>query len=104
MLNFARFEDGIDKCPTTGKYRKTLEKRKSLCTLLFCCYSSFVLVFVFRIIKKVSTFLFACTMTPRLTPRSARNLMSSLSRRHTWHRGSSKKARERTLFVRHRCG
>ena len=100
MLNFARFEDGIDKCPTTGKYRKTLETRKSLCTLLFCCYSSFVLVFVFRIIKKVSTFLFACTMTPR----SARNLMSSLSRRHTWHRGYSEKARERTLFVRHRCG
>ena len=42
MLNFAQFEDGMDKCPTTGKYRKTLEKRKSLCTLLFCCYSSFV--------------------------------------------------------------
>ena len=31
-------------------------------------------------------------------------LMSSLSQRHTWHRGYSEKARERTLFVRHRCG
>ena len=64
MLNFPQFEDGMDKCPTTGKYRKTLKKRKSLCTLLFCCYSSFVLVlasgFGGRLIKKVSTFLFAC--------------------------------------------